>query len=189
MARLSARSVKSRQKQTLRYIASTDIERTARDYGVSTRQLRNFLTKDPKSVDQRTYDKILATDAKQLAREKEVRLVPRLTTDKYNLALKETFPADRTVRSLRYTSVVRERIRKVDDEGKVHYKPVSVERQKTERAQILGNMSGMNTKRIVNMYQEGLITRGEAKQMMRKLYKNSGVSASRADAALRKALD
>lgn len=187
MARLGARSVKSKQKATLRYIASTDIERTARDYGVSTRTLRNFVSADPKTLNQTRYSRILSADAKSVAQENDVRLVPRLTGERYKSVRQLAKPSERQVRSLRYTAATRERIRHVDPEGKVTYRPAKASRVKTERDQILNQMSGMNTKTIMNGYHDGLYTKSEAKKMLRKLYANSGVSAARANAAFDKA--
>lgn len=188
MARLSARSVRSKQNATLRYIASSDIERTARDYGVSTRTLRNFIKADPKSLNQSTYNKFLAADAKGIAKNNDVRLVPRLSGERYREIRALERPTERQERSVRYTAATRERYKKVDKSGKVRYLPASQERIEQNRKQILAGMAGTNTKTIVALYQEGSITRGEARGMMRKLFANSGVSKGRADAAFRKAI-
>jgi hypothetical protein len=173
----------------LRYVASTNIERTSRDFGVSPPKLRRYLKAKPETVarNPKTYDALLAADAKEVAREKDVKLVQRLSGQRLIRARERKTPTERQVRALRYSETARTRIRKVE-EGVVTYRPVNPERVKITREQILNNMSGYNTKRIADMYAKGEISRGEAKTLMRKLYRNSGASAKRADAGFEKAI-
>lgn len=190
MARLSTRSAKSAQKSTIRYIASSNIERTARDFGVSEKTLRSFINAKPETLAQsrsKSYRKILATDTRQVAKENQVRLVPRLTRERYLQERENVSPSQRTVRSMRYTEATVERIRSVDKEtGAVRYKPANPERVAQARNQIVNDMAVWNQRSIVEAYQNGVITKKEARTLMRKLYKNSGVSAARADAAFGK---
>lgn len=191
MARLSTRSAKSAQKSTIRYIASSDIERTARDFGVSESTLRRFVNAKPEVLARsrdKGYRKILATDAKSVAKENRVRLVPRLTREKIQTLSDEQRREQRTARSIRYTESVTERIRKVDkDTGKIHYRPANPERAKIARKQIVSDMAQWNTKTVVQAYLDGVLTKNEARTIMRKLYKNSGAGARAADAAFEKA--
>lgn len=192
MARLSTRSAKSAQKSTIRYIASTDLERTARDFGVSENTLRRFVNAKPETIAQsrnKSYKKILSTDARSVAKENKVRLVPHLTREKTLLAKQKPAPTDREVRSIRYSEATISRIRKVDKEtGKIHYRPANPERVKAARNQIVHDMAQWNTKSIVAAYQNGLLSRQEARQLMRDVYKNSGAGARIADAAFAKAI-
>lgn len=191
MARLSTRSAKSAQKSTIRYIATTDIERTARDFGVSENTLRRFVNAKPEALAKsrnKSYRKILSTDVRAVAKSEKVRLVPRLTREKTLLAKQESAPSERTVRSIRYSESIMERIPKRDKEtGKLHYRPANPERVKAARNQIIHDMTRWNTKSIVASYNNGMLTRREAINLMRDVYKNSGAPASAADAAFAKA--
>ncbi|HEY6018602.1 MAG TPA: hypothetical protein VIY48_01525, partial [Candidatus Paceibacterota bacterium] len=71
--------------------------------------------------------------------------------------------------------------------GKIHYRPANPERVRAARNQIVHDMAQWNTKSIVAAYQNGLLSRQEARQLMRDVYKNSGAGARIADAAFAKA--
>lgn len=191
MARLSTRSAKSAQKSTIRYIASTDIERTARDFGVSEKALRRFVSAKPESLAQsrsKSYRKIMSTDVHAVAKSGKVRLVPRLTREQTLAAKSQERISPREVRSIHYSEAVIERIRKADKEtGKVHYRPASKERVKAARTQIVNDMAQWNSKSILAAYNDGLLTKREAKQLLRNLFKGSGAPASAADAYFAKA--
>lgn len=192
MARLSTRSAKSAQKSTIRYIASSDIERTARDYGVSESTLRRFIAAKPESLAKsrdKNYRKILSTDARAVAKENQVRLVPRLTREKIQSLSDEQRRDQRNVRAIRYTESVTERVRKVDKKtGKIRYRPANQERVQNARKQIVSGMAQWNTKTVVQAYKDGLLTEKEARTIMRNIYKNSGAGARAADAAFAKAI-
>lgn len=191
MARLSTRSAKSAQKSTIRYIASSDIERTARDYGVSEFTLRRFVSAKPEALAKsrdKNYRKILSTDARAVAKQNQVRLVPRLTREKLQSLSDEQRTQQRTARSVRYTEAITERIRtKNKDTGQIHYRPANQERVKNARKQIVSDMAQWNTKTITQAYKDGLLTKREARNLMREVYKNSGAGARAADAAFAKA--
>ena len=190
MARLGTRSVKSAQKSTIRYIATTDIGKTARDFGVSEKTLRRFINAKPEQIAQsrsKSYKKILSTDVRAVAKQERVRLVPRLTRDQTLLA-KQYSDDPRKLRSVRYTEAITERIRSVDNDGNVHYRLANPERTQNAKNQMISETATWNQNRIVNGYNSGLLSKKEARMLMRKLFANSGVSAARADAAFEKAI-
>lgn len=183
MKKLNAQSVKSRQNSVLRYVASTNIEKTARDMNVSTRQLKSFLRANPKTVNPK--NPLLSADAKSVAKQEDVKLVPVLRGKRLTKAWNEIESSERTRKAVRLASATRER-RVVVEDGKRTYRPLKPTRVQPAREQIINNMSGMNQKSIFNLYSSGDISEDEAKGLMRKLYKNSGLSNARADSAWRK---
>lgn len=186
MARLNARSVKSRQNRVLRYVASTDIDKSAQDLGVSTNQLTRFLRAKPQTVQKHPerYRKLLETDTQAVAKEKDVKLVQRLSGKRLNKAY--AYQTERSNRAVKLAKATREK-RKVVEEGRTFYRPVNETKAKASRQQILTNMSGYSAKSIIELYHEGSLTESEAKRLMRKLFANSGVSASQADSYWEKA--
>lgn len=190
MARLNTRSVKSRQNSVLRYIASTDIDKTASDLNVSTKQLQRFVRAKPETIRKRPeqYNKLLSADAKQVARENDVKLVQRLSGKRLKKAYGTQNPSPRLNRSIRLAKATREKYA-VQENGKTIYRPVSPTKIKTQREQILTNMAGYRQKNIIDLYNSGDISESEAKQLMRKLYRNSGLSQSQADQSFEKATE
>lgn len=183
--RLNARSVKSRQSAVLRYIVSTDIDKTASDLGVSTNQLQRFARSSPETVRKHPerYSRILSADTKQVARENDVKLVQRLSGKRLKSARKRIYepkPNPRLIKAVRLSEATRERRRIESEEGKIIYAPVK-RRAEYSRNQIITNLGGMRRAEILDLYNSGEITESEAKTLMRKLYRNSGLSAARAD--------
>ena len=191
MARLSKRTAKSRQNAVLRYVASTDIEKTARDMNVSTSQLNRFLRAKPETIQKSPgrYSRFLSVDVKETATEKDVRLVQRLSGERRKKALARRDSSERQMRTVRYTEAVRERYKTVSASGEIHYEPVPINRIEVSREQILNNMSNLNQKMILDLYFDGEIDEDEARELIRKLYKNSGLSKAKADAAFEKAIE
>ena len=191
MARLSKRSAKSRQNAVLRYVASTDIERTARDMNVSTSQLNRFLRAKPETIQKSPdrYSRLLSSDVKSTAQEKDVRLVQRLSGERRKKALARREQSERLMRSVRYTEATRERYRTVSASGKISYQPVPINRIEVQKEQILNNMADLNQRRILDLYFDGELDEDEARDLMRKLYKNSGLNRTKADEAFEKAIE
>ena len=191
MARLSKRTAKSRQNAVLRYVASTDIEKTARDMNVSTSQLNRFLRAKPETIQKSPgrYSRFLSVDVKETATEKDVRLVQRLSGERRKKALARRDSSERQMRTVRYTEAVRERYKTVSASGEIHYEPVPINRIDVSREHILNNMSNLNQKMILDLYFDGEIDEDEARELIRKLYKNSGLSKAKADAAFEKAIE
>jgi len=191
MARLSKQTAKSRQNAVLRYVASTDIERTAKDMNVSTSQLNRFLRASPETIQKSPgrYNRLLSADVKSTAQQKDVRLVQRLSGKRRESAMARRDKSERLMRTVRYTEAVRSKRRVVSSEGKVSYEPVPINRIEVQREQIINNMANLNQKMILDLYFDGEITEEEARELLRKLYKNSGLKAAKADEAFEKATE
>lgn len=182
MARLSKQTAKSRQKNILRYVVSTDVERTANDLGVSTKQVRAFIRAKPETIQKNPnrYRKFLTTDVRETAKENDVRLVQKLSGKRLYEAQKNKQPSERLERALRYSRATRERYQ-TTEQGRTVYRPARATVIEVNREQILNNMSGLNQRRIQDLHASGQLSRGEARKLMRQLYKNSGVNPSRAN--------
>lgn len=188
MAKLNARGVKSRQNSILRYIASTDIDKTASDMNVSAASLQRFVRAKPETIRRNPdkYNRLLNADAKSVARENDVKLVQRLSGKRLKKAYGVNDPSPRLNRSIRLAKATRERYA-VQEKGKTIYRPVSPTKVRAPREQILNNMAGWRRDSITDAYKNGDLTKDEAKNLMRKLYRNSGLNNSQADAAFEKA--
>lgn len=178
MARLNARSVKSRQNAILRYVVSTDVETAARDFNTTPNQIRSYLTASPKTLqNDRRYQKLLSADASTTAKKNDVRLVQRLSGKRLAAAYSRYDVDDRTARAIRYAQVTRIR-RRIVENGKTKYVPLSTDKGTAARKQILANMSGESSKSIIDQYKKGVLTEDEAKDKLSKLWKNSGAKGS-----------
>lgn len=176
--RPSLTSVRSKQNAVLRYVVSTDVNRTAKDLGVSTQQLKNFLAAKPETVKKSDkYGKILRSDPQTVAKKEDVKLVQRLSGKRLGKAYNRYGEDERLTRAIRYAQVTRQR-RKVVSEGKVKYVPIDTDKGKIARKQILNNMSGESAKSIMDQYQKGIMTEDETKDKLNRLWKNSGVSGA-----------
>lgn len=187
MKKLNARSVKSRQNSVLRYVASTDIDRTARDLNVSTRQLKSFLRSNPQTVEvnQARYQKLLSADAKAVAKQQDVKLVPNVRGKRLSKAFGKRTTDERMAKAVRLANATRERYKSIEG-NRIKYRPLKPTRVKAGREQIINNMAGLTQKSILNGYNEGLFSDDEARTLMRKLYRNSGLSNAQADGAWRR---
>lgn len=125
--RPSVTSVRSRQHRVIRYIYSTDLQTAARHYNVSTKQLERFISNDPKRMKSRVqkdpaYLRLYQTDPKELAREQDVRLVPRLSRKRYYALQKPgVTPTERQQLAINYRTVTRTRIYHKSATGKISY--------------------------------------------------------------------
>lgn len=191
MARLSKRTAKSRQNAVLRYVVSTDIEKTARHMNVSTSQLSRFLQAKPETIQNNPdrFNRLLSVDPKSVAQEKDVRLVQRLSGQRRKQVMDRERKTERQIRAVRYSEATRERRKVVSSSGQISYEPVPVNRIQVNRNQILNNMGHLNQKAILDLYFDGDIDEDEARELLRKLYKISGLSKAKADAAFEKATE
>lgn len=82
--RPSVSSTRARQRDVVRYVYSTNLSVASRHYGVSPKQLDRFISTEPKRLKGRisrspAYTALYRSDAKQIARAHDIRLVPRLS--------------------------------------------------------------------------------------------------------------
>lgn len=192
MARLNARSVKSRQNAVLRYIASTDLDTAASHFGISTQTLRNFVNATPKRIleVQDHYQKPLSLSPSEIAKARNVRLVPRLSGHRLSQAYRHQnmpeykTPKGRTVRvdtdwltrSIRYAQATRTHYQWKDPRThKIEYREIAPYSRKEifAKRQILSGLQNENTRSLVSKYKTGRMSRSESLRNIRLLWKNS----------------
>lgn len=190
MARLSTRSVKSRQNRVLRYVASTDSDKTAADLNVSQNTLNRFLRAKPETIKKNPdrYRKLLESNPEGTAKEKNVKLVQRLSGKRKKEAYARRGESERLQRAIRLSNVTQERY-KTEVDGQTVYRPYKPTRVKASREQILNNMAGDSQASILDQVRKGIITRNEGRTKLRKLYRNSDLTNAQADSAFEKGLE
>lgn len=173
----SAQSIRSKQNAVLRYVVSTDVDKTSRDLGVSTDQLKRFLNAKPETVKKnpQQYQKLLSSKPTETAKAKDITLVQRLSGKRLSAAYSRYGKSERTTRAIRYAQVTRQR-RKVVENDVVKYMPIQTDKGRVARKQILANMGGESANAVMTQYHKGTITESEAKDILAKLWKNSGVA-------------
>jgi hypothetical protein len=197
MPKPSAQSIRSKQAAYFRYIASSNIESTSNDLGISTKTLRRFLSAKPETVRKspEKFSKALSLKPTAIAKERERRLVPRLygqrlktayarmntpeITDKRGRTYK--VDTDWTKRSIRYAQATRSKYKGVSPEGVVSYVPVQSgkdthHRQEYARRQIVNGLANENTASLVRKYKAGTMSYDDSLSAIRRLWRNSDVA-------------
>lgn len=178
--RPSVTSIRSKQNQVLRYVVSTNVDKAAKDLGVSTKSLRKFVSASPETVKKNPINfGLLKSTPATVAKEKDVKLVQRLSGKRLRDAYPYFGKRERTTQAIRFAQVTRTRRRIIEDDV-VKYVPVAETKGRIARKQILSNMGATSAKSVMWQYNEGTITETEARDLLIKLWKNSGVSASKA---------
>ena len=180
--RPNVRSVRSKQNQVLRYVVSTDVDKTSKDLDVSTDSLKRFLNAKPETVKKNPsrFSKLLQSEPTKVAKEKNVKQVQKLTGKRLSAAFNRYQTSERTARSIRYSQATRRR-RRVEEGGTVRFVVLDTTKGETARKQILENMGGTTAKQVMTQYHRGDITQNEAKRILRKLWANSGVKPEKAE--------
>jgi len=179
--RLSARGVKSKQNAVMRYVVSTDIDKTSRDLGVSTKTLKRYLSAKPETIKKNPdqYGKLLSSDPKSVAKQKDVKLVQRLSGKRLSSAYGRYYGNKRLTRSVRLAQITREK-HLVVQAGKKRYVPVDGHKAKYARKQVLANMADTTSASIMEQYKQGDLSEREAKSLLTTLWKNSDMKVQAA---------
>jgi hypothetical protein len=193
MSKPNARSVRSKQAAILRYIASTDLTTSSSELGLSTSTLTRFVNAAPETIQKSPdrFSRALQIKPQQIAKEKGRRLVPRLSGERLRQKNRLRYVTeyvspkgrkikndpDWTVRSLRYAEATRTHY-SVQKEGKTVYVEIERERRRDiyAKRQLTDSLSGETTRSLINKYNAGTWTRGEALSAIRQLWKNSDVA-------------
>lgn len=167
--RPSAASTRSKQHQVLRYIYSTDLQTTAKDYNVSTKKLQSFVLGNPRRLKGRVlkdpvFQAIYKKDVKLVAKKNKTKLVPRLSRKRYyQLGERKDLP-ERLVKAREYRTVSKVREYERTKAGKVSYRKLSTRQVQTKRARTRlaliqeKDLSTFTTKEAVrNAFKEGLL--------------------------------
>src|SRR3970040_2648331 len=173
--RPSAASTRSKQHQVLRYIYSTDPKTAARDYNVSTDQLRRLAMGNPKRLKSRVdkdpaYKRLFESDPREVAKEKNVKLIPRLTRKRYNDLRRQPDLQRRQKLAIEYRTVTKTREYKITPEGKVTYPPLNPRQIQMQQArkelefQDLGEYT--NRKAVQEGLEQGLLTRSDVRTIV-----------------------
>ena len=197
MRKPSAQSVRSKQAAIYRYIASTNIETTSADLGLSTKSIRRFLSASPDTIRKspERFSHTLSLSPREIAKERKQRLVPRLTGKRAQQAFarmnspvivnrrgrEQKVDTDWLKRSIRYTQATRQKRRVISPEGVISYVPIVTgddthHRQEYARRQILSGLGNENTRSLIGKYNAGVMSYDQALANIRQLWKNSDVA-------------
>lgn len=190
MSKPNARSVRSKQTAILRYIASTDINTTSADLGLSTKTLRRFVSAKPETVRKHPerFTTAMAANPKQTAKDKGQKLVPYLSGERLKRAYrvqnspeyispkgrKIKVDTDWTKRSIRYAQVAHTRYQVMTPEGRKYREIVPSNRKNLyAQRQILSGLQGENTHSLINKWRSGEWSYNDALSAVRQLWSNS----------------
>lgn len=162
MAKPNARSVRAKQNAVLRYIASTGLDNTADNFGLSPRTVRRFVEAKPQQIlkDDEGFKTLLHSKPEQIAKRKNVHLVRKYTgtrqTRLYHREPQKLTEEQR--RGLQFTKATKER-RLVSG----RYVPIEnyEEQRRIHSAIIVQDLAEYNQASLDEMYSKGDIDQYE----------------------------
>jgi hypothetical protein len=197
MSKPSAQSVRSKQSKILRYIASSDLSITSSDLGLSTNTIRKFLAASPQTVQKHPekFSRVLKVSPLEVAKERERRLVPKLSGERLKRALRNMNSSELvsktgrvykndigwTKRSVNYARATRLRYTTISPEGKVTH-PLRYEVKESHKRhvfatrQILAGFAGENSRSMIVKFKTGAWSYDKTQAALRDLWNNSDVA-------------
>lgn len=182
MAKNPARGIRTRQNAVLRYSLSTSLEETAKDFGVTPKQLANFLRKKPDDLSKsksKAYKRLLAADAKAVARDNDVKLVSKLYGERYARTLRNQ-NTPRKVKSVQYTKATKTKRRLAT--GKYENIITAESQRQSVISSMTYNPKGYSVRYIRQEMAAGRMSESEARSIVanwRKLYKSPKITFAR----------
>jgi hypothetical protein len=197
MPKPNARSIRSKQAAYLRYIASSDIETTSSELGLSTKTLMRFLKAAPETVlkSPESFTHVLSIYPQEMARERNRKLVPKLSGKRLGRTFRlmntpqfvtksgrvQYVNVDWYKRAVRYAQATRTKRRVTSPEGIVTYVPVQSgvdthNRQSFARHQILSGLANENTRSLLAKYNAGTMSKVELERKINELWGNSDIA-------------